>query len=195
MTQAAAKRQRKPASVPTDEELIRRCLDGDAHAWAGLIDKYKNLIYSIPIKLGMYEDAGDIFQTVCASLLAKLSQLRDPGALPKWLMQTCYHECLQHQQIRRRHVELDLVQMQDSPATEILPEQAFAQFQEEQMLREALAEMPARCGRLIRMLFFENPPRPYEEIAKTLGLAEGSIGFIRGRCLTRLRKHLEDRGF
>jgi DNA-directed RNA polymerase specialized sigma24 family protein len=55
--------------------------------------------------------------------------------------------------------------------------------------------MPARCERMIHMLFFESPVRPYAEIASELGLATGSIGFIRGRCLARLRKHLEMKGF
>ena len=45
------------------------------------------------------------------------------------------------------------------------------------------------------MLFFENPPRPYQDIAKKLDLATGSIGFIRGRCLSKLRKQLEKMGF
>jgi hypothetical protein len=45
------------------------------------------------------------------------------------------------------------------------------------------------------MLFFEQPPRPYRQVARSLGLAAGSIGFIRGRCLTRLRRELERRGF
>jgi DNA-directed RNA polymerase specialized sigma24 family protein len=42
------------------------------------------------------------------------------------------------------------------------------------------------------MLFFEQPPLPYEEVAKRLGLATGSIGFIRSRCLHRLQKLLQE---
>jgi DNA-directed RNA polymerase specialized sigma24 family protein len=45
------------------------------------------------------------------------------------------------------------------------------------------------------MLFFEHPPRPYEEVASSLGLAVGSIGFIRGRCLKKLRDLLTEKGF
>jgi hypothetical protein len=45
------------------------------------------------------------------------------------------------------------------------------------------------------MLFFETPSRPYLEIARTLNLARGSIGFIRGRCLERLRANLRRNGF
>jgi DNA-directed RNA polymerase specialized sigma24 family protein len=48
---------------------------------------------------------------------------------------------------------------------------------------------------MVEMLFFEYPPRPYEEIAKSFTLATGSVGFIRGRCLDKLRKKLEEMGF
>jgi DNA-directed RNA polymerase specialized sigma24 family protein len=48
---------------------------------------------------------------------------------------------------------------------------------------------------MIKMLFFESPPRLYEEVAKELGLATGSIGFIRGRCLKLLRDRLQKDGF
>ena len=56
----------------SDERLVRECLDGNEDAWATLISKYKNLIFSIPIKYGMTrEDAADLFQAV-PELTAKL---------------------------------------------------------------------------------------------------------------------------
>jgi hypothetical protein len=45
------------------------------------------------------------------------------------------------------------------------------------------------------MLFYEHPPYPYTEVARKLGMATGSIGFIRGRCLKRLQAQLEELGF
>jgi hypothetical protein len=45
------------------------------------------------------------------------------------------------------------------------------------------------------MLFYQQPPLPYNEVAQRLGLATGSIGFIRGRCLRQLEKILLDSGF
>ena len=71
----------------------------------------------------------------------------------------------------------------------------LAQVKEEQVLRDAVRTLPPRCRQLIEMLFFEAPARPYQEVAARLGLAAGSIGFIRGRCLTRLRRELEKLGF
>src|SRR5215472_8172190 len=113
MTGTAARMQRTADASATDEQLIRCCLDGDQQAWAALIDRYKNLIYSIPIKLGMHQDAGDIFQAVCVSWLANLSQLRKERALPKWLILTCYHECLRHQRNAGRTVEFTASEMQE----------------------------------------------------------------------------------
>jgi len=81
-----AKERRANSSLAhsSDERLIGRCLKGDQEAWSALIDKYKNLIYSIPMKLGMHQDAGDIFQSVCVDLLSELPRLREHRALPKW---------------------------------------------------------------------------------------------------------------
>ena len=194
MTGTAAKRQLQRAPAPADEELIERCLADDADAWSALIDRYKNLIYSIPIRMGMHQEANDIFQLVCVDLLSKLPQLREPRALPKWLMQTCYHECLRHRRTSGREDSLD-PNTPEPLAPERPAEESLIQFQQEQTLREAIFEMPVRCARMIRMLFFETPMRPYEDVAKELGLATGSIGFIRSRCLARLRKNLEKKGF
>jgi len=71
----------------------------------------------------------------------------------------------------------------------------LVQLEKEQMVRNVIAELSPRCERMVRMLFFETPPRPYDEIAKELGIATGSIGLIRGRCLGKLKQQLEKMGF
>ena len=204
MTGAATGKQReRPDSSrdhSSDERLIGRCLKGDQEAWSALIDKYKNLIYSIPIKLGMYQDAGDIFQSVCVDLLSELPRLREHRALPKWLMQTCYHKCLHYQRAADRLVELapegtDSDAASPTSSADDLPEHLLVQLEQEQILRDAILKLPEKCERMVRLLFFENPPRPYESVAEELGMATGSIGAIRGRCLAYLRKHLAKRGF
>ena len=203
MTGPAAKRQIERAATArapalfSDDKLIKNCLNGDPEAWAALIDKYKNLIYSIPIKLGMYQDAADIFQAVCVDLLLELPRLREHRALPKWLMQACYHKCVHYRRSAGRLVELEpeVAERPHDNSDHELPDSMLVQLEQEQSLRDAISEMPERCERMIQMLFFETPSRPYEEVAQELGLAIGSIGFIRGRCLAQLKKRLEKRGF
>ena len=181
----------------SNERLISECRKGNQAAWSRLIEKYKNLIFSIPIKFGLTrEDAADIFQSVCLDLLSDLAQLREPRALPKWLMQMSYYKCLNW---KKQRLDLfdDANEIEDRPVTgtEELPEEMLYQLQREQKLRDAIAALPPRCHQMIGMLFFESPSRPYEQVAKELGIATGSIGFIRGRCLKKLRERLEKEGF
>jgi RNA polymerase sigma factor (sigma-70 family) len=181
----------------SDERLVRECRKGNQAAWSALIEKYKNLIFSIPIKFGLpREDAADIFQAVCVDLLSSLPQLRKPKALAKWLMQTSFHKCLRWKKDRLNLVD-DLEDLDGAKVAgdEELPEAMLDQLQREQSVREALAALPPRCGRMVSMLFFDDPPRPYQEVAKQLGIASGSIGFIRGRCLKKMRQLLEEKGF
>jgi RNA polymerase sigma factor (sigma-70 family) len=185
-----------PERAWSDERLVRECCNGNQAAWSALLDKYKNLIFSIPIKFGLSrDDAADIFQAVSLDLLAGLPKLRDPKALPKWLMQTSYHRCLRWKKDRFSPLDDDIGLKLGDTSTPALPEQMLYQLQREQSVREAITALSPRCHRMITMLFFENPPRPYQEVAKELGLATGSIGFIRGRCLSKLRQALEKKGF
>ncbi len=194
----AAQMQREGHASWPDDRLIAACIKGDQQAWSALLDKYKNLIYSIPIKLDMYDDAADIFQAVCLDLLTDLPQLREPRALPKWLMQTCYHKCLRWCRTAEKYVGL----ADDESATEQfdvnqkpLPEEMLVELEKEQIVRDAISALSPRCEGMIRMLFFDDPPRPYDEIAKEFGVATGSIGFTRGRCLGKLKQQLEKMGF
>src|SRR5262245_23088444 len=73
----------------TDTELVSACLSGDQEAWSELVDRYSRLIYSIPLRQGLSrEDAADVYQAVCLDLVAELPTLRDPQALPAWLIRT-----------------------------------------------------------------------------------------------------------
>lgn len=179
-----------------DEKLVQACLNGDENAWNRLIDKYKRLIYSVPVKYGMSpEDSADIFQNVCVDLFTNLAKLRKIESLRSWLITVATHKCFHHKRQQRQDVELDAMEQEVAedlaPATEMV----LQEVQEEQAVRDALQRLTPRCAELVRMLFFEQPPLPYNEVAQKLGLATGSIGFIRGRCLNRLQKILAELGF
>ena len=184
-------------SPPNNENvrLVRECLDGDPNAWAELVQKYKNLIFSVPIKYGLTRDeAADIFQDVCVKLLSDLKNVRDPrhcrngssGHLAQLLS-------LQDQ---AKSLRLERREDQKTPEPEVQADtvEQIARTEEEQMIREVLGELSPRCNQLIQMLFFEEPSRSYRDIASDLGIAVGSIGMMRQRCIDRLRKRFEDVG-
>jgi RNA polymerase sigma factor (sigma-70 family) len=179
-----------------DTRLVKECLSGNEVAWSSLIEKYKSLIYSIPIKYGLsQQDASDVFQATCLELLTRLPDLRKPRALPKWLMQVAHHECYRWKRSQQRTISRDAESELPEPEIPAIAESLVQQTEEEQVLRDAISSLTPQCQRLFALLFFETPAKSYAEVAKQLGLAQGSIGFTREKCLERLRRQLSKGGF
>ncbi|MGD0500587.1 MAG: sigma-70 family RNA polymerase sigma factor [Bryobacteraceae bacterium] len=186
-----------PGADWSNARLVERCLQGDDRAWRVLVDRYKNLVYSMALKFGApHQDAADIFQAVWFDLFHELHRLRDADALQAWLVRVATHKCFQWKRERQAEGgewEEGPVEMQAEDGG--LPRDLLAELEREQLVRDAVALLPPRCREMIDLLFFEHPPLRYQDVAQRLGLAEGSIGFIRGRCLKRLKQILEERGF
>jgi RNA polymerase sigma factor (sigma-70 family) len=196
MTPVVTKLAPKSNKPWTDARLVKACLAGNEEAWSQLIDKYKALIYSIPVKYRLPpHEATEVFQATCVELLHRLPELRQPRALPKWLMQVAHHQCYRWKQQAQRVVSRDADPDLPEPETPAIAESLVQQTQDEQMLRDAVNALSPQCRRLVQLLFFETPARPYTEVAAELGLAVGSIGFTRQKCMDRLRRHLDDLGF
>lgn len=185
-------------TTESDQSLVRRCLDGDEGAWSVIIDRYKRLIYSIPLNYGVgTDDAGDIFQAVCVELVTELPKLRKPESLKSWLISVTQRKALKaKQRVRREQTFIGSDAMADVIADHSAEAaQVIERVQREQAVREAVRELPDRCQELVRLLFFsDGPPMPYADVAARLGLAVGSIGFIRGRCLKKLAAALASKG-
>lgn len=178
----------------SNRRLVKECLEGSELGWSALLAKYKNLIFSVPLRYGLDpEEAADIFQSVCMDLLQELPKLREPDALGGWLIQVTLHKCHRSRRQHQRNASPEEAPEKQSSAR--LPDGVLEQLQEEQSLRDALFMLEPRCRTLLHALFYEDPPRPYEELAAALGLSVGSIGFIRGRCLKKLRSELAKAGF
>jgi RNA polymerase sigma factor (sigma-70 family) len=183
-----------PASSP-DEFLVEECLRGKQQAWSALIDKYKNLVFSIPLKRGFsIDDSTDIFQAVCLALVSELPRLREPRALPAWLIQTTSHHCFRSQIKNHRYVNGG-VEEEERPDESKLPEEVVAELEREQIVRDALAELPADCQRVVNLLFYQVPSPTYDDLALALQIPKGSIGPTRMRCLEKLRALLAKKGF
>lgn len=178
-----------------DERLVQGCLQGDQQAWERLIDKYKRLIYSVPLRYGASaDDAADVFQAVCIEVFNSLGQLKNVGSLRSWLITVAIRQSYRWKKKQSNHLELDAMEPEAAEEIAAVPEM-LAQVEQEQIVRDVVNKLSPRNAELVRLLFFEHPPLPYAEVARRLGLATGSIGFIRGRCLERLKKLLLESGF
>lgn len=185
-----------PDGTWSDARLVRACLDGNEQAWSALIAKYKNLIYSIPLRYGAQpQDAADIFQSVCLELFSELPKLRRAEALRGWLIKVTAHQSYHWKRKHRQRAEDVITEVDEEELSADMPPDMIEEIERAQILREAVAALPPRCQEIIRLLFYEAEPVSYKDLAAKLGLATGSIGFIRGRCLQRLERALRNAGF
>lgn len=191
---ASPRPAREIEAFKQDEVLVQECLKGNEEAWSALIDKYKNLIFSIPVKYGFSrDDAADIFQAVCLGVLQDLAQLQEPRALAAWLIRMTSHQCFRWKRERRNEIAGFEERMPDQSSE--MPDEFLREIEREQIMRQAVAALSPDCNRLVQLLFFESPPVPYDEAARRLGMAKGSIGATRIRCLDKLRTWLGKRRF
>ncbi|MCW2610153.1 MAG: hypothetical protein QOC93_2562 [Actinomycetota bacterium] len=167
--------------------LVARARAGEQTAWDALIDRYGPTVLAVCRRYRMSEaDAADVRQTVWLTLLEKLPQLREPEALPGWLVTTTRRECLRVLQLGRRGISLSDRDVPDlSEDADV--DRELLRAERHAALRAAFAELPSRCRQLLRMVM-SSPPMPYEEISRTLGIPVGSIGPTRARCLSKLRE-------
>ncbi len=178
----------------TDPALIEACLRGDRAAWDLLVERYSRLVWSIPRKYGLQAtDAEDVHQTVFASLVHHLGELRDRERLSSWLITTATRECWRlRRSAQRRRVTQGDEGLEATPEVP-LPETDLVD-EERQLVREAMDRLNERCRELLQMLFSSADEPHYPEVAEQLDMPIGSIGPTRARCLAKLEAILRTLG-
>jgi len=181
-----------------DAALVGRCLEGDKEAWSSLLVRHRPLVMAVALRCGLRsDDAEEMYQEVCITLLERLELLRDHRSLAAWVATTTARKCWKAKARRRPD---SLTADGEGPGLEErledkapLPEEVFAESSQREAVRRALAGLGEPCEDLLTLLFIED--QPYERVAKQTGLAVGSIGVYRRRCLNRLRARLESDGW
>jgi RNA polymerase sigma factor (sigma-70 family) len=181
----------------SDAELVHRCREGHQAAWSMLVRRFQRLVFTVPRRAGLSEEqAADVFQVVFSRLFEHLDRLDDPSRVQAWLVTTAKRESLRLRELGRRVVDLAPAADADDDGGDPLdrfasdsplPEDLLADLQQQDRLARAVAQLDERSRRFVELLFLQEDPLPYTEIAARLGIAEGSIGPTRARCLEKLR--------
>jgi RNA polymerase sigma factor (sigma-70 family) len=168
--------------------LVAAAADGDEVAWQRLVDRYTPLVASVAHGFRLHgTDVDDVAQTVWLRLVENLRQLREPRALPMWIITTTRNECLRQVRASLRTRPFDpLTEGAVAGTTVDEPDEHLIGAARHQALLAGLAELPEH-QRALLLLLIEDPPVPYAEICRRLHIKIGSIGPTRARALERLR--------
>jgi RNA polymerase sigma-70 factor (ECF subfamily) len=85
-----------------DEQVVARCLGGDTAAFAGLVERYERVLFSVALRmLGDAEDARDATQDVFIKVFQRLGDYKPEHRFFSWIYRILTNECLNTLRARR----------------------------------------------------------------------------------------------
>ena len=168
-------------------ELVAAAVAGNRAAWDMLVERFAPLVTSVTRRFGLTpSDADDVGQTVWLHLVEHLADLREPRALPGWIVTTTRREALRILSGRRR---VEVVDPQTDTRLDIVttdePDANLLQTERRRAVRAGLANLQASHRDLL--LLTADADSSYRQISQRLGIPIGSIGPTRARCLHKLK--------
>jgi RNA polymerase sigma-70 factor (ECF subfamily) len=161
----------------SDEQLVRRHLDGDVRAFTTLVERHETRLYNVCLRiLGSSEDARDATQDAFLTALRKLDQFRGDAAFSTWMHRVAVNACYDMLRKRKRQPMLRLVPDDESGPgddpgpPEPDPSDAVAGAID---AGRALAKVPEDFRIVLVLADVED--LPYEEIARVLDLPIGTV--------------------
>jgi RNA polymerase sigma factor (sigma-70 family) len=175
-------------------DLVAQARLGNASAWKSLLDRLKGVVWRATADVGLaFEDREDVFAATFFRLVEHLNNIREPEKLPGWLATTARNEVKQLRQTKRRLEPRSVIEPCVVTAAAGVDE-GLLDGELLVALQSAFLRLGQPCQELLR-LASAVPPLSYDEISELTGIARGSLGPKRQRCLDHLRHAPELRPF
>lgn len=175
-----------------ERRLLQKAQEGDRKAFEALVALHSRRVYNLALGYtGRHHDAEEIAQTVFVKVWRALPQFRGASAFSTWLYRLTLNACTDHyRRERKRRGDLSLDDPDLSPIRDAAPspEEIVIQWEEEAILRKALAELPEQ-HRVI-LILREMDGLDYQEIAQVLELQVGTVKSRLARARRALREKL-----
>ena len=173
--------------VATDAQLVSRCRNGDQAAWNELVERFSRYVYAIcfqAFRLSQH-DAEDVFQEVFARVYQHLERLRSDEAIRPWIAQLTRRLCIDRLRSGGREGPAELDDLDSATLDETL-----AGLDEALTVRASLDAVGDPCRDILDRFFCRD--ESYQTMSLALGVPTGTIASRISRCLTKLRRQLED---
>ena len=174
-----------------DSALVERCRAGDDAAFTALVDRYKDLVFGLIVRLlGDRQRAEDVAQEAFLRIHRGLPYFRGEASLSTWIYRIVLNLCAQERSRRPPDASLDEADERGRPRVE--PGQADRSFTDLELrdrLRNALDRLPDHYRVLIAAHYLDGVQ--YESLAEALDLPLGTVKTHLHRAKRRLREILE----
>lgn len=169
-------------NAKNDFQLVVKAREGDQKAYASLMQRYKDSIYFMALKMvNNKEDAMDLTVETFAKAFDKLDKYQPDFAFSTWLFRVATNNCIDF--IRKKKLNtMSLHGMVDDDGDErpmqiktddLNPEEFSIKKQQTQELKTLVESLPQRYRNLITLRYFDE--LSYEEISTQLSLPLGTV--------------------
>ncbi|MDI3407145.1 sigma-70 family RNA polymerase sigma factor [Streptomyces cavernicola] len=139
---------------------------------------------------GLGIDPADLEQAVWLRLLERVDRLGPPPDPERWLRASLDAEARRAAGAEAR----ERAYRGEAVAAESRPEHELLLTEHRRLVQDAVRRLPRSCVRLVTAFLSPRDPT-YREVARWLGIAQGSVGPERARCLECLRRLLTAEDF
>ncbi len=182
-----------------DKRLIGLALSGDEKAYESLLNKYRNLVFSIMLKMARNkQEAEDLTQEAFMKAFSSLATFNDEFAFSTWLMKIASNNCIDflrkrklrtysiHEPVQYKDEKIEI----DIPDRDPTPEKTLIQSERSRMIEETIQALPERYRYVIILRHKEE--KSYEEIAEIMNLPLGTVKAQIFRAREILNKNLRE---
>lgn len=166
-----------------DLALVEKAKNGDQSAYAELMDRYREAVYYMLLKMVKNsDDAEDLTIEAFGKAFDRLTQYSPSFAFSTWLFKIASNNCIDF--IRKKRVHLTSMDHAysnsdgqsikiDVPSNTNDPEEVVIKQQKVKMMREVVSKLKPRYRDLIEKRYFQE--LTYEEIAEDMDIPLGTV--------------------
>lgn len=189
--------------MASDQELVKRTMQGDGQAFDELVVNYQNKVYALAYRyMGNEDDAYDVAQETFIKAYRSLRSFKGESSFGTWIYRITTNVCLDEIRRRKRRVvplsldeplaTLDGDEVErEIPDSSLSADRVYEQKEFNQYIQKLLDEMkPEHKTAIILRDVME---LSYEEIAAVLNCSIGTVKSRINRARGILQKKLGDR--
>jgi RNA polymerase sigma-70 factor (ECF subfamily) len=185
--------------VPSHDDaelLLRFAHERDQAAFAALVRRYANLVYSAAVRrVGNRHLAEDVTQAVFVILSKKAKSISSRVPLSAWLLRAvayCSSNALKIETRRRRRERAAAEMATSAGAASINPSDVLVWQEISDGIDDAVLKLPDNDRRAVLLRYYE--ARPIREIAQALNVSEDAAKQRVSRAVDKLRTRLDRQG-
>jgi RNA polymerase sigma-70 factor (ECF subfamily) len=169
----------------TDDQLIKKALEGSETAWLSLVKRYETRLYNHAFRMvGNADDAMDLLQDVLMSVYRNLGNFRGDAPFGAWIFRIATFRCTDH--LRRKRPQIaELPDEIPDESNSSNPASGYEKVRSNDEIVKMLAQLPSEQRHVVELKFFQN--FTFDEIAGQLGISSNTAKSRLYAALKKLR--------